>query len=367
FEEEQPLPRGPIQSHPPVPILALSPESIAPKVRHETEAAIIATQEQHNANPPVNNLPTELLTAILHIGVKDAPSTRRFLASVLLVCRRWNWVVLASPTLWTRFQLIVEGSDCLNSNCLKYLQRTVIQSGSLGLTLSLGLFQKEEDSDRPFYLELGRCMSRWQDVNFNLGWVADQFFAALPKLGNNTAPKLRNLSLCSYGTPQPYDIFDPHDPCPLEKLEISRTPVVWSTLNLKRLRYLSIDKPYRYPPSVPELLQIFERSPLLESLDLDDMELALESPNLSLPSEPVCLPRLSRFYITRIDATDTLIRMMRFPSCQRFYFEITGEPEAILHWFINIARAALIASPAVRLLLKSNFSYDKTMRIITEL
>ncbi|KAG8921308.1 hypothetical protein FRC01_000314 [Tulasnella sp. 417] len=420
FEEEDPLPGESKQTHPPTPILAPVPESVSPRIRYGTETAITATPEQHNASPPVNNLPTELLVAILQIGLEDARSTRIFLASVLYVCRRWNQVVLASPTLWTRFELS-DGADYWNSNYLEYLKRTVIQSRSLGLKLSCYIPDEEEALySRLLYVELGRCMSRWQDVKFEMGWKPGPFFAALPKLGNNTAPKLRNLYLSSNGYPEPCDIFDPHDPCPLERLELYHTAVVWSTVNFERLRYLYVGEQYGYPPSVPELLRIFERSPRLEYLWLYEMELAPGSPNLPMPSEPVCLPRLSRFSMPFLHTADTLIRMMRFPSCQyvvcetsisgpdsisslahvahamekaitvtdttlslgtdkfsvhsngtmdnrHFYFEIRGEPEAILHWFINIARAALIASPAVRLSLRSNFSYDKTMRIITEL
>ncbi|KAG8919510.1 hypothetical protein FRC01_001262 [Tulasnella sp. 417] len=420
FEEEEPLPRESKQTHPPIPILLLVPERIAPEVRQETEAPITVTREHHNASTPINNLPTELLAAILQIGLGDAWSTKSFLASVLLVSRRWNQVVLASPTLWTRFELR-GSSEYRNSNCLEYLKRTVIQSGSLGLKLSCYIPDEEEELfRRPLYVELGRCMSRWQDVRFEMGWDPGPFFAALPKLGNNTTPKLRNLYLGSCGYDLRCDIFDPRDPCPLERLQLYRTAVVWSTISFERLRYLDVGDQYGYPPSVPELLQIFERCPRLEYVCLDDMELAPESPNLSMPSEPVCLPHLSRFHITCFYTADTLIRMMRFPSCQyvvcetgisgpdslsslahvayamekaitvtdttlsldsynfsvhstgwmrnkAFHFDIRGEPEAVLHWFINIARAALIASPAVRLLLRSNFSYDKTMRIITEL
>ncbi|KAG8919512.1 hypothetical protein FRC01_001264 [Tulasnella sp. 417] len=401
--EEGPLPGVSEQNPHPYPTLALAPDSVLQTAPSETEAAIIAARE-HNASIPVNNLPPELFTRILQMALKDAISPQRFLENSLLVCRPWNQVVLDSPTLWTRWDVWHNSG---HPDPLQSLRRILIQSKSLGLTLSAKV------GNKCLWGELGGCMSRWQDVSFDLGYNGGKLFSVLPKLGNDTAPKLRRLFLRSHDSCGPLDIFDPHDPSPSEKLELYRTAVVWNTMNFERLRYLDVSGKCERPPSVPELLQILGRTRRLKHLCLKDMKLSPGSTGLSTPSDPVCLPHLSYCKIACSYTADTLIHMIRFPSCKEvfvsealisgpgslsslahvahvientikvtdttFYLEkdkfrgsssllaTEGEPEAVLRWFINMARAALNASPAVKLLLESNFSYDQTMRIITEL
>ncbi|KAG8913693.1 hypothetical protein FRC01_004419, partial [Tulasnella sp. 417] len=409
--KERPFPSGSDQTPHPFPTLSLAPESVLQTVPSEIEASIIAARE-HNASVPMNNLPPELFTKILQMALEDAKRPQRFLLNILLVCRTWNQVVLDSPTLWTRWDIL---SSRTNRNALQYLQRILVQSKSLGLTLSCSFWAQAFDG--PLYGELGRCISQWQDVTL-MDIAGETFFAMLPKLGNDTAPKLRSLYLRADDRYRPLDIFDPNDPCPLEKLELWGTSVVWSTLNFERLRYLHVSGPCQGPPSVPELFQILERSQRLEYLCLTGMNLSPEFPSLSMPSEPVCLPHLSYCQIACPHTADTLIRMIRFPSCKevsvseslisgpgslsslahvvhvienaikekgttlsliRDEFWVNtfperssrlgtkGEQEVVLRWFINMAREALNASPAVKISLDSTLPHDQIMRIITEL
>ncbi|KAG9032749.1 hypothetical protein FS837_002645 [Tulasnella sp. UAMH 9824] len=388
--------------------LALASNSVLQRVRREIDTAIAAVREQANARLPIRRLPMELFTSILQMASERSNSSDKkgdILANLMLVCRMWNRVVLDSPTLWAEWN---------DSDGPQFVKRSLAQSRSLGLTISCRIGVNE----RVRYQELGQCMLRWQDVRLYLGWLGDKLFAKLQKLGRDTAPKLKKLSICSDSDHNPLDIFDPNNPCPLEKLRIDRTPIVWGTINFERLRYLYISGVEPNPPSETELLQILERSQRLEYLCVKDMSLSEELTELPMPIQPVCLPRLSYCEIACWGTANTLIRMIRFPSCKEiavdwvdisgpdtvsslahivhaientikvtdttFFigdnaftvetggsgelgFGTLGELEAAASWFIWTAHAALNASPSVNVVLESNFSYDWTMQTIVEL
>ncbi|KAG8961936.1 hypothetical protein FRC00_010832 [Tulasnella sp. 408] len=399
----------PKQASYPFSALALAPDSVLQSVHREIDAAIAAVREQANARLPVNRLPMELFTSILQLASERLHSSDYQgdrLENLMLVCRMWNRVVLDSPSLWTEWN---------SSDGPHFVKRSLAQSRSLGLTFSCRVGFHEPVGHR----ELGQCMARWQDVGLNFGWRGDEVFARLQKLGKDTAPKLKKLSIRSDRDYNPLDILDPSNPCPLEKLEIDRIPIVWGAVNFEHLRYLHISDVPLSPPSETELLQILERSQRLEYLCVKEMDLSQELTDLPMPSQPVCLPRLSYCEISCWDTANTLIRMIRFPSCKEIAiygvrmsgppynvsslahivhaientikatdtmlsfndnvflvetvgsrslgFSIVGDPEAVVSWFISMAHAALNASPSLNVVLASNFSYDWTTQTIIAL
>ncbi|KAG8961934.1 hypothetical protein FRC00_010830 [Tulasnella sp. 408] len=407
-EQEDLRSTEPKQASYPFSALALAPDSVLQRVYSEIDTAIAAVKEQANARLPINRLPMELFTSILKMASERSHRSDNkgdLLGNLLLVCRMWNRVVLDSPALWTEWK---------SSDGPQFVKRSLAQSRSLGLTISCDIGVDEPvGSD-----ELGQCMSRWQDVTLCFTWGCDEVFARLQKLGKDAAPKLKKLSISSNDDYDPLDILDPSNPCPLERLEIGRTPMVWDTVNFERLRYLNICGVSKDPPSEMELLRILERSQLLEYLCIKDMYLSEERTELPIPSQPVCLPRLSYCEISCWGTANTLIRMIRFPSCKEISFEqvhvsgqdtvsglahivyaientikatdtkldittnsfsvktaggrrlgfsIVGDTEAVVSWFISMAHAALNASPSVDVALVCNFSYDWTMQKIVEL
>ncbi|KAG8961933.1 hypothetical protein FRC00_010829 [Tulasnella sp. 408] len=409
-EQEDLRSTEPKQSSDPFSALALAPNSVLQRVHSEIDTAIAAVREQANARLPVSRLPMELFTSIFQMASERSHSSNdkgRLLANLLLVCRMWNRVVLDSPELWTEWN---------SSDGPQFFKRALAQSRSLGLTLSCNL----EPYEPVGHQELGQCMSRRQDVTLYLGWRGDEVFAKLQKLGKDTAPKLQKLSIRSERDHDPLDIFDPSNPCPLEKLEIDRTAIAWGSVNFERLRYLHISdiKTGYGAPSEMELLKILERSQRLEYLCIKETCLSEELTELPVPNQPVCLPRLSYCEISCWRTAETLIRMIRFPSCKEIVVDglwisgpdvisslahivhalenairatdttlaitddvflvetagtrrpglsMIGGPEAVVSWFVNLAHAALNASPSVDVVLASNFSYDWTMRTIAEL
>ncbi|KAG8927539.1 hypothetical protein FRC00_002050 [Tulasnella sp. 408] len=278
-EQEDLCSTEPKQASYPFSALALAPVSVLQRVHREIDTAIAAVKEQANARVPVNRLPMELFTSILrmasersHFLVKRAP----LLTTLSLVCRLWNRVVLDSPALWTEWK---------SSDGPQFVKRALAQSRSLGLTLSCDLDVRELVGPD----ELGQCMSRWQDVRLCLRWRGDEVFAKLQKLGKDAAPKLKKLSIISDFSHAPLEIFDPSNPCALEKLEICCTPILWGAVNFELLRYLHMSGVETSPPSETELLQILERSQRLEYLCIEQMSLTEELTEPPMPTLPTLL------------------------------------------------------------------------------
>ncbi|KAG8943035.1 hypothetical protein FRC04_003246 [Tulasnella sp. 424] len=387
--------------------LATAPESIRQDIHREIDESISAAREQHNASLPVNALPPELLSNIIAEVLKDSETytNGKLLAVMSLVCRQWNRVVLNSPSLWTR----LHGSDEP-----EYLKRAQVLSKSLGLELSFVLASSET------WELLSKVVHRWQDVQLRFWDTGYRFLTELQKLGKQTASKLRKLHM--YGTTttyQPLDLFDPHDPCPLEELDLDGVSVGWDAVNFERLRYLSIGNIIDTAPSAAQLLRILERSRELEILSLVGMSLSHDHAELSGLSQPVLLPRLSSLNLHFLDpSSDFFLRMIRFPQCtamdvagihvsgtnsvsglshivpvigsaievtetelvvyvdkfvistsggRHIRVSIGGDPGVALCWLLNTASAALNISPAVILLFYSNLPYDLTTWIISKL
>lgn len=358
-----------------------------------------------NGTIPIGTLPPEIMSTIFQMDLEATlpRNDKRRLGTVSLVCRRWNRMVLETPSLWSHWD---------QSDGLAHFKRARDLSKAAGLEISCDL------SEETLWGLVRSERERWEDVNFRLATAPTSSLDAFQDLGMETAPKLRKLGITvspPCPPPTPLDMFTLEDPCPLEELRLSRVPINWAAVNLSNLRVLEISNLLHFGPSVHQILEILTRSTQLQRLALAGVAMSQDSVPHP-PSSPIVLPFLSVLELRcgNVEASDIILGIS-VPSCQELQvsgvnwrrlslhdsqpiLDVIGniiqlgetkvwlrensvylqkldhtlrvrfdaEPQHAYRWLATVAGPVLNRSPSITLVCETDFEHEALMDIVVQ-
>ncbi|KAF5350233.1 hypothetical protein D9758_007815 [Tetrapyrgos nigripes] len=244
-----------------------------------------------NTFAPINQLPAEILCKIFmlcitpneHYARTYRDSLRWSWIKVSHICQYWRSVALSCPSLWSR-------PDFLKPAWVpQMLQRSKMALLTVVLTDNW-ITPKSLDSIIAALQHLDRTRE------LTLSMSREHFEKLLPGI-NQAAPYLQTLSLdasfANYrkepGVSLPEDFMKGDTPR-LSRLELKDCYLPWESSLLKNLTFLKLHHLSTTPsPSLRQLMEILNRMPALELLDLKNV---LPTDSTIVPSLYVTLPRL---------------------------------------------------------------------------
>ncbi|KAK7006415.1 F-box domain-containing protein [Favolaschia claudopus] len=273
-------------------------------------AEISLLKGEYNALSSVSILPNEILVHILS-GVQDPTSTYPnpllVLTRLMLVCKHWCEVMLASPTLWSK----ICGGWQYRSNCL-----TVQLARSGEAPLSIKLSRLNNQFDGPTVLQHARRIQTLEigaSPKYVLTFMQDMADFDFPILSNLVLNPIERASESEDDTASevifPSELFDriPR----LCNLSLSRINARWETLPPLRSLSLTANRQTGNGPLPFSILaQFLESSPFLDTLHLD-MMLADHTPE---GVQQITLSHLAVLYIRDyIQQCEALVKLLVFP------------------------------------------------------
>ncbi|KAF7314370.1 F-box domain-containing protein [Mycena kentingensis (nom. inval.)] len=295
---------------------------------------------------PVLRLPSELLSEIFVNGVlgnaRDAEEEEEsgtsgpvMLPTLMLVCRYWFEVALATPCLWARISV-----SPLHS--LEQARRKLARSSSCPLDININ-FGPRTDFSATATSGIMEQVVRSMDLFSPAIWRIKSFRLSVPNRPQahavlvrcqTDAPLLEVLSIRvfhalqddNYSVP-PLPLFNGRTPR-LRSCSFTSFNFAWDIRLVAHLRVLKLGGYFNaHTPSANTLLGILRESPHLEELalrNLSDVECALgpcvTSEELEFPTltKIVHLPRLKRvsFYCAGVALSRQLMAQFSFPSLE---------------------------------------------------
>ncbi|KAK6980653.1 F-box domain-containing protein [Favolaschia claudopus] len=273
-------------------------------------AQISLLKGEYNALSSVSILPNEILVQILS-GVQDPTSTYPnpllVLTRLMLVCKHWCEVMLASPTLWSK----ICGGWQYRSNCLTV---QLARSGEAPLLIKLSRLGNQFDG--PTVLQHARRIQTLEiggSPRYVLAFMQDMADFDFPILTNLVLNPIERASESEDDTASeaifPSELFEriPR----LCNLSLSRINARWETLPPLRSLSLTAHSPAGNGPlPFSMLVQFLQSSPFLETLRLDMMipEHAPEG------VQKITLSHLTVLYIRDfIQQCEALVKLLDFP------------------------------------------------------
>ncbi|TBU36351.1 hypothetical protein BD309DRAFT_985006, partial [Dichomitus squalens] len=292
--------------------------------------------------PPIARLPTELLTTIFSLvapfetsdsDVWDAKTWMGWVP-LMLVCRHWRNVGIATPWLWRRISI-----TC-NLEALQYRLSRAVDS-----TIDLFLSRWREDNKKamPLLLPFARSIRSVQAPEFPWSPLErfEEFFTfdGLPcirPLFEVPLPALEHIDLSKLDVLQNRQLEAPFDLGLSEKLhpsvrrfivtshiKIPSTPSFWSVLRELDIRF---DPSANRWTRLDDFLQVVAGAPYLESLIVLGTQVSLPLSSWATPAladdVPTSLYRLARLRIVRLDGMLTFIA----PILQRIDAPALNDP-----------------------------------------
>ena len=157
-------------------------------VTENFDRPIAAARRLSNSRRPLSSLPPELIINIMHLVIhnQDTPGTSPVgrLHTLAQVSHRWWQLVVSSPSLWCRIDML-EGLHAVTCS---------LQKSELCL-LDIyydGIFADAIEQDQVLQ-EVGRCANRWKSLFIQ---EAISVLAFIPQLGTST-PHLEKITLKS--------------------------------------------------------------------------------------------------------------------------------------------------------------------------
>ncbi|ESK88003.1 hypothetical protein Moror_10808 [Moniliophthora roreri MCA 2997] len=214
---------------------------------------------------PIYNLPSEILSTILMFCCEEnelsSPPNQPIVITLSAVCGNWREIVLATPALWSKLDIVAE-SPSVNNGFISYLtqmtQLFMQRSKHAPLTWSLTCFNNQPFL--PIYNHLIENSERWSDISLFVDDTLLQDPASLSVSGH--IPMLKRLELNGLYIPREWNIFavapalSVVDCVPANSYDIY---LPWVQIRDLTLRYSHI----------PESLYILSQCPNLEQLKLE--------------------------------------------------------------------------------------------------
>ncbi|KAF7346422.1 F-box domain-containing protein [Mycena sanguinolenta] len=290
---------------------------------------------------PVLRLPSELLSSIFIIGILgDAEEEDAFesgdegkvsIGSIMLVCRYWLEVALATPLLWAKITVSPHHS-------LEKARRKLGRSKSCPLDISIDFGPRTEYYTSGVTEQVVHAMdlfrpALWRIKVFRLTVPNRPQAHAVLLRCQEDAPLLEVLSIRVYHAMQddnyslaPLPLFAGRTPR-LKDVSLTSFNFGWDLRLVSRLRVLKLCG-YFYPhtPSTKTLLGILRECPQLEEIclrnfpDVDCPPCFGDSEGFAFPplTKVVHLPRLKKasFYSAGIAMTQQLMAQFSFPNLE---------------------------------------------------
>ncbi|KAJ6585063.1 hypothetical protein B0H19DRAFT_1206683 [Mycena capillaripes] len=290
---------------------------------------------------PVLRLPSELLSSIFIIGVlgdmeEDNPESTDegkvtvMLPTLMLVCRYWLEVALATPLLWAKIAVSPHHS-------LEKARRKLGRSKSCPLDISINFGPRTEYTSSVteqvvHAMDLFRP-ALWRIKSFRLNVPNRPQAHAVLLRCQEDAPLLETLSIRIYHAMQddnysiaPLPLFNGRTPR-LRSCSLTSFNFGWDVRLVSRLRVLKLGGYFNaHTPSTNTLLGILRECPHLEELalrNLSDVDCApcfSDSEDFDFPTltKIVHLPRLKKasFYYAGIALTQQLMAQFTFPNLE---------------------------------------------------
>ncbi|KAF7289603.1 F-box domain-containing protein [Mycena chlorophos] len=204
-------------------------------------------------NLGLRSFPNEILVLIFQHAYADVEPQHRFalghpLRNISQVCRRWHWVVMGNPLLWTEIIQPPSSSHAM----LDLMGLQLVRSANAPLSIRMRLSEDDAD-DAEFIAVVGRAADRWHDADLILSPFS---LDALLQVG--PFPKLKKLQFdLACGMDYDGEETTPEDPPPLgnvvfpalEELDICLADLECASFVLQtfadtfsRLRNINFDK-----------------------------------------------------------------------------------------------------------------------------
>ncbi|KAJ7175934.1 hypothetical protein C8R46DRAFT_1174644 [Mycena filopes] len=292
---------------------------------------------------PVLRLPSELLSSIFVTGVlgdteedtsesADEGNCTVMLGTLMLVCRYWLEVTLATPLLWAKIAVSPHHS-------LERARRKLGRSKSCPLDITINFGPRTEYAYTSSVTEqVVHAMdlfrpALWRIKSFRLSVPSRPQAHAVLLRCQEDAPLLETLSIRIYHALQedtyslaPLPLFNGHTPrlrsCSLDSFNFG-----WDVRLVSRLRVLKLGGYFNaYSPSTNTLLGILRECPQLEEIalrNLSDVDCApcfYDSEEYDFPTltKIVHLPQLKKasFYCAGIAMTHQLMAQVTFANLE---------------------------------------------------
>ncbi|KAJ7504972.1 hypothetical protein B0H11DRAFT_1980050 [Mycena galericulata] len=273
---------------------------------------IAMLKAERNALAPISCLPNELLAHIFGVCADDASSSISPMewTSVLLVCRHWNELALASPTLWGHIHFLWEPSE---RRLLAQLER----SGAVPLTIKIGFLHSDDYAQR--------ILSNAQRIeSLDIGGEIGDAVDFMGRMSHHEFPLLHSLSLRPRDD-QLDDNPELHPTLPSELLDgaprltelaLSYIDAPWRSFS--SLQSLSlVGHPLSLSTHIPleDLFAVLKSSPQLNTLKLD---IAVHPDRPDREYEALSLPLLEHLYLRELlSLCEDLLRHLVFPPTAR--------------------------------------------------
>ncbi|KAJ7451964.1 hypothetical protein FB451DRAFT_1283294 [Mycena latifolia] len=281
-------------------------------------ARIASLKAERNSIIPISRIPNELLCHIFTIYAEDSISMTgvHWVQKLLLVCRGWYELALASQTLWSNVYFLLAPS-------LKCFRTQIDRSGAAHLKIRIGSL--DSDAYSPTILTNAERLE-----SLDLGGHPQYLLDLLHMMCRHQFPVLQRLSLGlsedavivddSTRPSLPPELLDGRMPR-LRQIYCLTSTAPWESLS--SLRYLCLtsspDSAFATQISLPTLLAVLASSPGLHTLKLHMMVLP------SLPEQqclPVALPQLEVLLLRDfLYCCEELLTNLIFPAttCVKLY------------------------------------------------
>ncbi|KIO29860.1 hypothetical protein M407DRAFT_21112 [Tulasnella calospora MUT 4182] len=290
----------------------------------------IANARQHqNALRPVNKLPAEVLSAILHQFIANASIFDHFTSLFIVagVSAHWKSVVDSTPSLWS----------FVSSNHTKLqLDRALKKSGRTPISVACRytgdvLTATSKQGSRDFLRSIQSTDRQWDELALHL-----------PTIGHLQAflkvqlPHLRKLDInVAYPSSAPLDLFGGKRGA-LEDVRLTNAYLEWDSEALSRLQRLQLD--YREAsysgPSLTQILWLLQQNPRLRSFSWSG----------SIPhNTPItrAIPTITLSHLTKLSLREVsefgvfkILESIDAPSCSQFTIQCDsgdGDTELLSH------------------------------------
>lgn len=215
------------------------------------------------ATTSIQNLPNELLSAILYISIQDLSPSLNRVQELSTVSSHWRAVAEGTPLLWSR----VTGDDPL---------RAVVRALEKSKDTSLDVRYDFIGGSRSI-TEVGESLravcahiDRWQHASIIVLWIPE---GLLDDLALRTAPRLETFRLrVTLWTDVTLTLFQGVPSQRLKELDIYRIATRWDENQFRNLRALAVTSNGVCGPSLAELLPVLQNLPELEELTLGPLQ-----------------------------------------------------------------------------------------------
>ena len=328
---------------------------------HQRRELELHLEHAARSRSPVHRLPSELLSWIFVLGVRDVDERDPVLvSSLMLVCRYWADVALNTPVLWSIIAVNSHGS-------LEKVHRKFTRSKSVPLDITLivspCLDHVEDKVTRAMDLIQPAL---WRTKAFRLSVPNRHQLDAVLARCQEDAPLLESFSVrVSHSLQEDFrssiqtPLFNGRTPR-LRSCSFTSFNFGWDVQFVSRLRVLKLGGYFnQFSPSVDTLMEVLRQCPELEELVLRNMS-DVDPDTCFPPKETIVthrilqLPRLLKasFYYAGVMRTHALLGQISLPALESLDFCYLDNLTPVLQ---HLQTQSLISLPLRYLRIESTF------------